>query len=133
MLTHTTTIRVQYHETDCMAIVHHSNYIRYFETARTEMMRAVGVPYAEMETAGVMMPIIGGECKYLVPAKYDETLTIRTTIRNKISARVRFEYEIFNESGELISTGSTDLAFMDSVTRRPCRPPAAIAALNTQI
>ncbi|MDR1405939.1 MAG: acyl-CoA thioesterase [Prevotellaceae bacterium] len=126
---HETKIRVQYCETDRMGVVHHSNYIRYFETGRTELIRACGIPYASIETGGVLMPVISAACRYIAPACYDEQLTIRTKIRGKITARIRFEYEIYNESAQLVCTGSTELAFIDAATRRPVRPPEAIAGL----
>lgn len=118
-----TQIRVQYYETDCMGIVHHSNYVRYFEMGRTEMMRNLGFPYSELERQGIQMPIISVECRYLHPARYDELLTIRTTVSDNISARIRFEYEIFNETGKLVCTGATELAFVDVLEKRPRRPP----------
>jgi acyl-CoA thioester hydrolase len=130
MFFHDYTFRVQYYETDCMGVVHHSNYIRYFEMGRTEYIRAFGMSYAGIEAAGVLMPIIAAECRYLISARYDELLTIRTRISGKVTARIRFEYEIVNESGQLVCTGATDLAFMDAATRRPCRPPAAIVELG---
>jgi len=123
---HETKIRVQYFETDCMGVVHHSNYIRYFEMGRTEMMRDLGFPYSAMENTGVKMPIILTECRYLFPATYDELLTIRTTIKEPISARIRFEYEIYNESGKQICTGAVELAFINAETQRPCRPPETL-------
>jgi acyl-CoA thioester hydrolase len=133
MLHYETQIRVQYYDTDSMGVVHHANYIRYFETGRTEMMRALGVSYAEMEATGVMMPVISTDCRYFVPARYDELLTIQVRIRERIAARVRFEYEILNSTGQTICTGSTVLAFMDRASRRPCRPPAMITQLNENL
>ena len=128
---HETKIRVQYYETDRMGVVHHSNYIRYFETARTEFIRARGISYASIEADGMLMPIISAECRYFLSANYDEILTIHTKINGKITARICFAYEIYNESAQLICTGSTTLAFVDAVTHRPVRPPAAILALNS--
>jgi acyl-CoA thioester hydrolase len=127
---HETTIRVQYYETDLMGVVHHSNYIRYFETARTEYIRDRGISYAGIEAGGVLMPIIATECRYFTPARYDEVLTIRTKISGAITARIRFEYEIVNAAGQQVCTGATELAFIDALTRRPCRPPEAIRKLE---
>lgn len=123
---HETKIRVQYYETDRMGVVHHSNYIRYFEVGRTEFIRAAGISYARIEAGGVLMPIISAECRYFLPAYYDEILTIRTKIRGKVTARICFEYEIYNETAQLVCTGSTTLAFMDAATRHPVRPPEAV-------
>lgn len=118
-----TKIRVEYHHTDQMGIVHHSNYIKFFEVARTEWLRAVGMTYAEMERRGVMMPIIEVQVKYKQPAYYDELITVRATVNEVPMARMRFEYEIFGEDGRSIATGMTALGFIDSVTRRPHRVP----------
>ncbi|MDR3132957.1 MAG: acyl-CoA thioesterase [Prevotellaceae bacterium] len=126
---HETKIRVQYYETDRMGVVHHSNYIRYFETGRTEFIRSRGISYADIEAGGVLMPIISAECRYFHPACYDELLTIRTKISEEITARICFAYEIYNESAQLVCTGSTALAFVDAATRRPVRPPEAVARL----
>jgi acyl-CoA thioester hydrolase len=76
------------------------------------------------------MPIISTECRYFLPARYDEVLTIRTKICGEITARIRFEYEISNEAGQTVCTGSTELAFVDAQTRRPVRPPETIARLT---
>lgn len=123
---HETKIRVQYYETDRMGVVHHSNYIRYFETARTEFIRAQGISYERIEAEGVLMPIISAECRYFLPACYDEVLTVHTKINGKITARICFAYEIYNESAQLVCTGNTTLAFVDAATRRPVRPPEAV-------
>ncbi|MDR3350685.1 MAG: acyl-CoA thioesterase [Prevotellaceae bacterium] len=124
---HETKIRVQYYDTDRMGVVHHSNYIRYFETGRTEFIRACGIPYARIEAEGVLMPVISVECRCFLPACYDEVLTVRTKISGEITARICFAYEIYNESAQLVCTGSTTLAFIDAATRRPVRPPEAIS------
>ena len=107
MITRDIPIRVRYYETDCMGIVHHSNYVRYYETARTEMLREFGTTYQEMEREGVMLPV----------------LTVRVTLAEPPRVKMRFDYEIFRENGELINTGWVTLAFMNSTTRRACRAP----------
>lgn len=116
-------IRVGYKDTDRMGIVHHSNYIVYYETARTELMRSLGLSYAEMEARGVMMPILDVQSHYMRPAQYDDILTVRVTMPEMPMARIRFEYEIFDSAGNAINRGSTVLGFLHSDTRRPCRAP----------
>lgn len=116
-------LRVEYHHTDQMGIVHHSNYIKFFEAARTEWLRAAGLTYAEMERRGVMMPIVDVQIKYRQPAYYDEMLSITTSVRELPMARMTFHYEIRGEDGRDIASGSTTLGFIDSVTRRPQRVP----------
>jgi acyl-CoA thioester hydrolase len=127
MYTHELKFRVRYGETDCMGIVYHANYINYYEIARTEMLRASGnYSYREMENEGVLMPVVEVQSRYILPAYYDELITVRTTIREMPTARIRFHYEIFNEKNELINSGLVVLGFMNSKTRRPCRPPAKL-------
>lgn len=124
MLTRDFKFRVWYKDTDQMGIVHHSNYICYYEAARSELLRSFGSSYADMEEKdGVMMPILEVHSKYLRPAHYDELITVRISLRELPKARITFEYEIYNEAGELLNTGSTVLGFIHRDTRRPCRAP----------
>ncbi|MDR1895832.1 MAG: acyl-CoA thioesterase [Prevotellaceae bacterium] len=117
-------IRARYNETDKMGVVYHANYINYYEIARTEMLRNTGTySYREMESDGIMMPVIEVQSLYILPAYYDELLTVRVTIKELPTAKMTFFYEIFNEKQELLNTGKTVLAFINSATRRPCRPP----------
>ncbi len=116
-------MRVEYHHTDQMGIVHHSNYIKFFEAARTEWLRAAGLSYAEMERRGVMMPIVDVAVKYRMPAYYDELISVRVFVDEMPMARMTFRYEIRGEDGRDIASGTTTLGFIDSQTRRPQRVP----------
>lgn len=118
-----TQIRVRYAETDQMGYVYYGNYAMYFEVARVEALRSVGFSYKKMEEEGVMMPVLEQTTKYLKPGKYDELLTIKTTINEMPGIRITFEYEVFNESEELITIGKTILTFLKKDTHRPSRPP----------
>ena len=118
-----TQIRVEYHHTDQMGIVHHSNYIKFFEVARTEWLRAAGLSYAEMERRGVMMPIVDVNVHYKQPAYYDELITVKAIVEDMPMARMVFKYEIRGEDGRDIASGSTTLGFIDKETRRPQRAP----------
>ena len=118
-----TQIRVEYHHTDQMGIVHHSNYIKFFEVARTEWLRASGLTYAEMERRGVMMPIVDVQIKYRQPAYYDELITVRAELREIPMARITFHYEVRGEDGRDIASGLTTLGFIDKESRRPQRTP----------
>jgi acyl-CoA thioester hydrolase len=118
-----TTIRVRYGETDQMGFVYYGVYAMYYEVARVESLRQLGLTYSEIESMGVIMPVLENRSKYLAPGRYDELLTIVTTLREKPGVKIRFEYEIFNEQGKLIHQGETLLAFVDQKTNRPCRPP----------
>jgi acyl-CoA thioester hydrolase len=115
-----TSIRVRYGETDQMAYVYYGNYAMYYEVARVESLRQLGVTYKELEASGIMMPVLENHSKFLAPARYDELLRIVTTIREKPTVKIKFEYEIFNEQNKLINQGETLLVFIDSKTGRPC-------------
>lgn len=123
MFIHEHQLRIRYADTDQMGYVYYGNYAAFYEVARTEMLRQTGMSYKELEEMGVMMPVLEMSSKYLQPAKYDELITIKTTIREKPSIRITFEYEIFNEAGLLLNTGTTQLVFVDMKRNKPCRPP----------
>ncbi|MBR5464812.1 MAG: acyl-CoA thioesterase [Alistipes sp.] len=123
MIQHDCKIRVWYCDTDQMGIVHHSNYIRYYEEARSDFLRALGLSYAEVERRGLMMPILEVQSKYRRPIRYDEEVTVRIILKELPSTRINFLYEIYNAEGLLMNTGMTQLGFMHSETRRPCRCP----------
>ena len=123
MISFETKIRVEYHHTDQMGIVHHSNYVKFFEVARTEWLRAMGITYAEMERRGVMMPIVDVAVKYRNPALYDALISVTAFVDEAPMARMTFRYEVRGEDGREIATGSTTLGFIDSQTRRPQRAP----------
>jgi acyl-CoA thioester hydrolase len=116
-------IRVRYKDTDQMGIVHHSNYIVYYEVARVAALRAWGMPYDEMEKNGIISPILEIGSKYLQPAYFDEEITVRVIIDEVPMVRLKVRYELYNEEGTLINTGHTWLGFLNAETRRPCRAP----------
>lgn len=123
MYTHSTKIRVRYGETDQMGYVYYGNYAEYYEVARVEMLRSLGMDYASMENSGVMMPVLELNCKYIKPALYDQEITIKTTIQDLPGVRIHFKYELFNEAAELINIGATTLVFVDMAKNKPCLPP----------
>ena len=128
MITRDIPIRVRYYETDCMGFVHHSNYVRYYETARTEMLRELGMTYPELEAQGIMLPVIDVQSRYVSPAFDDDLLTVRVTLAEMPKVKMRFDYEVFRENGERINTGSVTLAFMNA-RRHPRRDgPAGLPA-----
>ncbi len=126
MYTSETYIRVRYGETDQMGYVYYGNYAMYYEVARVESLRQLGLSYKELEDMGVMMPVLENHSRFIAPGRYDDLLRIVTTLREKPGARIRFEYEIFNETNTLIHKGETILVFIDRKTNRPCRPPEAM-------
>ena len=119
--------RVTYAETDKMGFVYYGNYMTYFEIGRTELIRSLGSPYAELEDEGFYLPVIEVSCRYLKPAKYDDLLTIRTEITELKGVRLGFKYEILRtenrlRDGEKLAEGATLHAFMDR-QGKPVRPP----------
>ena len=97
MFTSETKIRVRYGETDQMGYMYYGNYAAFYEVARTEMLRSLGMTYKSMEEDGVMMPVLELKTKYIKPALYDEEITIKVIIKTKPSVRIVFNYEMFNE------------------------------------
>ena len=98
----------------------------YYEVARVESLRQLGLTYRELEEMGVMMPVLENRSKYLAPARYDDLLRIVTTLREKPGVRIRFEYDIYNSENTLIHQGETVLVFMNKSTNKPCRQPEAM-------
>ena len=125
-------LEVRYYETDQMGIVHHSNYIRYFECGRMAMLEQVGLPMHKIEEAGIMMPITAVDCKYKTPAKLGDTLRIVTFINEMPKARLTVNTEIYNQHGQLLSEGSVTMGFIDVSTRRPIRCPKMLLDLFTE-
>ncbi|MFI3322922.1 MAG: thioesterase family protein [Rikenellaceae bacterium] len=128
MITHTTEIRVRYGEVDQMQFLYHSHYVEYFDIARTELIRSLGITNRELEEQGVMLPVLNVNIDYGTPANYDDLLTIRTTLREKPKVKITFHYEVFRGE-ELLTTGSVTLAFMNSETKRAIRPPKHLLAI----
>jgi acyl-CoA thioester hydrolase len=120
---HETTIRVRYAETDRMGYVYHGNYVTYFEVARVEWLRSIGISYKELEDNGIALPVSQFNINYLKPAFYDQSLTIKVIVPEVVGAKIFFKYETRNESGELINQGETTLVFFDRKTNKPCAPP----------
>lgn len=123
MQKYTTSIRVRYSETDQMSVVYHGNYAQFFEIGRTEWLRSIGVTYKYMENSGIMLPVISLSCNFKKSALYDDELTITTYLKKTPSVKIEFDYEITNQNNELICTGNTTLAFINSETKKPMRCP----------
>ncbi len=123
ILTREYKMRVWYVDTDQMGIVHHSNYVRYYEAARSDLMRDLGLSYAEVERRGLMMPILEVHSRYIAPAHFDEIITVEVSLKELPMARITFFYKIFNEDSTLLNEGSTVLGFMNSNNRRATRVP----------
>jgi acyl-CoA thioester hydrolase len=123
-----TKIRVRYAETDQMNVVYYGNYAQYFEVGRVESIRQLGFSYKDLESTGIIMPVVEMNVKYLRPARYDDLLTIRTTLREwPAEHRIRFHQEVFNEEGKLLTVGDVLLYFLRSANMEKTHMPKEMA------
>ena len=126
-------VRVRYADTDQMGMAYHGNYVRWFEVGRTEMLRAQGMSYREVEEAGFRMPVLEVYCRYLKPARYDDELAIETALAEFGRASLRFEYRVVRQAdGELLACGMTRHCLLDTAGR-PVRPPAFFVELLERV
>ena len=116
-------VRVRYAETDQMGMVYHGNYAQYFEMGRVEWLRNTGISYKSMEESGVMLPVVSLSMNYKKPARYDDVLTVKTFLKSQTSVKIEFDYEIYNQDNELLTTGNSVLVFVDIKSGRPTLPP----------
>ena len=126
MKSHETFVKVRYAETDQMGVVYHGNYPQYLEIARIDWLDSLGVSYKNMEDEGIMLPVFELNLKYHKPIHFDENLRIETRLRETPNVKIIFDYTIFNECGEKVTSASSILAFIDSETRKPIRCPKYI-------
>ena len=109
---HELQIRVRYSETDAMGVLHHANYFNYFEMGRTELYRASGGDYRAMEQDGLFFVVVDLRCKYRLPARYDDLLTLRTTLAKIGAVKLEHDYELFRD-GEHLASAHSVLACID--------------------
>lgn len=130
MKVHDTILRTRYGETDQMGIIYHPNYYIYFEMGRTQFLReATGMSYKEMEELGVMLPLTETHCKYRIPARYDDELVVKTSIKEITVARIAFSYKLMRTMDEaLLAEGETVHAFANKTGR-----PINIKKHNSEI
>ena len=112
MLSKDITIRVRYAETDRMGLLHHANYLVYFEQGRTELLRSRRITYKDLEDQGFLLVLTRAEVRYRSPARYDDVLTLRTTVTRTTAVRIEHRYEVLRD-GVLIAEGETTLASVD--------------------
>ncbi len=106
--------KVNYYETDQMGVVHHSNYIRYFEEARTSFMEQAGYPYARLEAEGILSPVVSVSCRYLKPVRYGESVEIRVYLIRMSRVKTSFRYEVVDAAtGELRASGESEHGYLD--------------------
>ncbi len=109
-----TVIVVRYAETDQMGIAHHSNYPVWFENGRTDFFKMIGFPYSQIESMGILLPLTDMKCKFLKPAKYEDTIVIKTQISTLKHVRVGFYYDVYHKQSEtLIASGETNHGWTD--------------------
>lgn len=118
--------RVTYAETDRMGYLYYGHYASYYESARVEALRALGIRYRDLEDRGLLMPVRRLECRYLRPALYDEQIEVKVIVPVLPRLTMDFRYELRNESGILINTGFTELVFYDIGRKRPVEAPGLI-------
>lgn len=129
MYQHTIELRVRYGETDQMGYVYYGNYASYYEVARVEALRNLGMSYRKLEESGIMMPVLENHSFYHQPVFYDDLLTVKVILSAMPSVRITFEYEFRTKNEALVHSGKTILAFMNAKTKRPCRPPQTMLEL----
>lgn len=124
------TIRVRYAETDRMGFLHHANFFVYFEQGRTELLRKKGLSYRDVEDSGHLLVVVDLSCKFKKPARYDDLLTLRTTVERVTHVKIVHRYEVFRD-GELLAEGRSTLACVDRMGR-PQALPEALASRRSE-
>lgn len=102
-----------YYETDQMGIVHHSNYIRWFEEARVDLLEYLNLPYSDLEQAGIIVPVLEVSCQYKGMIRYGESVRIDPTVIKYNGTRLDFSYEIINEKNQTVTTGTSKHCFLE--------------------
>jgi acyl-CoA thioester hydrolase len=113
--------RVRYKETDQMGIAHHSNYVVWFEVGRTDLCRATGITYRDIEERGYLLVVIEIGCRFRTPYRYDDEVVIKTTIGEAGSRMLRFQYELSDSDGEVRATGFSRHVWLERDTRKPVK------------
>ncbi|MEP6617199.1 MAG: thioesterase family protein [Ginsengibacter sp.] len=122
-----TQIRIHYALTDQMGIVYHGHYAQFYEIGRTEAIRQLGYTYKDIEALGVIMPVVDIHSRFLRPAKYDDLITVKTSLREMpIHHKIIFHSEICNQAGELLNTGDVTLYFMDAKNMKKTEMPGIL-------
>ncbi len=122
-ITSETVLKVRYSETDQMGVVHHGNYAQYLELARIDWLSRLGVSYKSMEESGVMLPVFTLDFKFKKSAFFDDELTVKTFLKKIPTARIVFDYKIYNQNQDLLTIASSTLVFVDTKTRKPILCP----------
>ena len=124
-------VRVIYGDTDQMGVVYYANYLRYFEFARSELLRSHGRSYREMEAEGLSLPVVEATCRYVAPARYEDVLLVGIEVPTVTRVTLTFRYQVTREGeSAVLCTGSTLHACLGK-TGRPARLPDWVAELVT--
>ena len=126
-------LKVRYCETDQMGIVHHSNYLKYFELARIQWLTRLGIPYKQMEEKGILLPVIYSEVKYLYPLKFDDQFIVKVGIDEMPKSKLILNYKIENNENKTICFGNIHLAFLNSKNHKPVRAPDKLTSVFKKI
>ena len=127
MFTTETQIRIHYALTDQMGVVYHGHYAQLYEIGRGEALRQIGYSYKDIEAMGIIMPVVDIHSRFLRPARYEDLITVKTTLRElPLHHKIVFHHEIYNEKGELLNTGDVTLYFMQATVMKRCEMPAAL-------
>ena len=122
-----TFIRIHYALTDQMGVVYHGHYAQFYEIGRTEAIRSLGFTYKEIEAMGVIMPVVDIHSRFLRPAKYDDLITVKTTLKEMpVHHKIIFHSEIYNQRDQLLNVGDVTLYFMEAKTMRRCEMPGLL-------
>jgi acyl-CoA thioester hydrolase len=123
-----TQIRIHYALTDQMGVVYYGNYAQFYEIGRTEAIRQLGYTYKDIEAMGIIMPVVETQSSFLRPAKYDDLITVKTTLQElPMQHSVTFHTEIFNEAKKLLNKGTTTLFFVEASSMKKVNMPAQLA------
>ena len=122
-MTHSTTFRVRYSETDRMGYMYYGNYAAWFEVGRVELLRQLGLTYRKMEDEGVILPVRDFTVRYFKPVKYDDEVYLKTTLTDLSGAKITFDFVLEDADGDKLCTSTIVLVFCDKISGRPTRAP----------
>ena len=123
MYTSEVKLEVRYYECDQMGIVHHSNYVRFFECGRNQMMKELDIPIEKMEEQNIMFPVVSVDIHFKLPSRMGDTLRVVTTLTKKPMAKLLFDQKVYNQRGELVCFGNVVVGFISADRRMPIRAP----------
>jgi acyl-CoA thioester hydrolase len=127
LFTTETSIRIHYALTDQMGVVYHGHYAQFYEIGRAEAIRSLGYTYKDIEALGIIMPVVDIHSRFLRPAKYDDLITVKTTLKEMpVHHKIIFHSEIFNQQDELLNVGDVTLYFMEAKTMKRCEMPSQL-------